>query len=281
MIPPLSLLLDARPRPMTPWEPAWSLHPTVLLGVAVLAALYSWGIGPLRRRRRLGPPVEGWRIACFTGGLVVMLASLNGPIHDLSDYYLFWVHMAQHLLLTMVLPPLLLAGTPGWLLEPLLRRPAVRGAARIVTHPVVAVALFTGSLVLWHTIAAYDLMMREHGVHVTTHLMFMVTAVLLWWPVMSPPASLPRLGPGMGMLYLFLAQIPMQILAAIITFADRVLYTWYAAAPRTFGLSALEDQKIGGLLMWVPGNLWIWGAMSVLFFRWARDERRESAPSVV
>ena len=157
MIIPLSLLLDARPRPMTLWEPAWSLHPTVLIGVAALAALYFWGIGPLRRRRQLGPPVEGWRIACFTGGLVVMLASLNGPIHDLSDYYLFWVHMAQHLLLTMVLPPLLLAGTPGWLLEPLLRRPAVRGAARIVTHPVVAVALFTGSLVLWHTIAAYDL----------------------------------------------------------------------------------------------------------------------------
>jgi cytochrome c oxidase assembly factor CtaG len=75
------------------------------------------------------------------------------------------------------------------------------------------------------------------------------------------------------MLYLFLVQIPMQLLGAIITFADRPLYTWYVAAPRTWGLSPLDDQKLGGLLMWIPGNLWIWGAMSVLFFQWAKSER--------
>ena len=78
----------------------------------------------------------------------------------------------------------------------------------------------------------------------------------------------------MGMLYLFLVQLPMQLLGAIITFADNNLYPWYEAAPRTWGLSPLDDQKVGGLLMWIPGNLWIWGAMSVLFFRWAREERR-------
>ena len=267
------MLLDIRPRPTAPWEPAWALHPTVLIGTAVLGALYLWGIGPARRRWNLGPPAEGWRVLSFMIGLAVLLASLNGPIHDLSDYYLFWVHMAQHLLLTLVLPPLLLAGLPGWLLEPLLRRPPVRVVGRVLTHPVVAGVLFTAGLAVWHTIAAYDLMMREHGVHVTTHLVFMVTAVLFWWPVMGPGTSLPRLTPGMAMLYLFLAQIPMQILGAIITFADELLYTWYAAAPRTWGLSALEDQKIGGLLMWIIGNLWIWGAMSVLFFQWAREER--------
>ena len=79
------------------------------------------------------------------------------------------------------------------------------------------------------------------------------------------------------MLYLFLVQLPMQLLGAIITFADDPLYPWYAAAPRTWGLSVLDDQKVGGLLMWVPGNLWIWGAMSVLFFRWAALERRKDA----
>jgi putative membrane protein len=259
------LLLDIRPRPTGPWEAAWALHPSVLIGTALLGALYLWGIGPARRRWHLGPPAEGWRIFCFMGGLLVILLSLNGPIHDLSDYYLFWVHMAQHLLLTLVLPPLLLAGTPPWLLEPLLRRPPARAAARLLTHPVVAGVIFTASLAAWHTIAAYDLMMREHGVHVTTHLMFMVTAVLFWWPVMGPAPSVPRLTPGMAM----------QILGAIITFADEPLYTWYVDAPRTWGLSPLDDQKIGGLLMWVAGNLWIWGAMSVLFFRWARQERRE------
>ena len=256
-----------------PFSPAWSLHPSVLAGVLVLAALYFWGIGPARRRFSLGPPVAPWRPLCFGLGLLVMLASLNGPIHDLSDSYLFSVHMVQHLLLTMVLPPLLIAGIPGWLLEPALRRKGAKAVARLLTHPVFAGTVFSVTLLVWHTVAAYDLMMRSHEVHIVTHIMFMVTAVLLWWPVVSPVASLPALPPPLGMLYLFLVQLPMQLLGAILTFADDPLYRWYATAPRVWGLSPLNDQKLGGLIMWVPGNLWIWGAMSVLFFRWAKTER--------
>jgi putative membrane protein len=258
-----------------PFTPEWSFHPSVVIGVGLLGALYFYCIGPLRRRNALGSPAELWRPVCFVLGLAVILVSLNGPIHDLSDSYLFSVHMAQHLLLTMVLPPLLIAGTPGWLIDAATRRAPVRGVARFLTHPVVAGVLFSAVLLVWHTVDAYDLMMRNHDVHVVTHLMFMVTAVLLWWPVTSPSAVLPRLGPGIGMLYLFLVQIPMQILGAIITFADAPLYPWYSVAARTWGLSPLDDQKLGGLLMWIPGNLWIWGAMSVLFFQWARRERAE------
>jgi len=261
----------------SPFVPEWSLHPTVLIGVGLLGALYFYGVGPLRRRKALGPPAEPWRPFCFVLGLVVVLVSLNGPIHDLSDSYLFSIHMAQHLLLTMALPPLLIAGTPGWLIDAAARPPLARAVGRFLTRPVVAGILFSATLLVWHTVDAYDLMMRNHNVHVLTHLTFMATAVLLWWPVTSPSATLPRLGPGMGMLYLFLVQIPMQILGAIITFADAPLYPWYSSAPRTWGLSPLDDQKLGGLLMWIPGNLWIWGAMSVLFFAWARQERREEA----
>ncbi len=255
--------------------PEWDFHPSVVIGVVLLGAVYFYCIGPLRRRKDLGPPARPWRPVCFVLGLGVMLASLNGPIHDLSDSYLFSVHMAQHLLLTMVLPPLLIAGTPGWLIDAAARPPWLRGLGRLLTHPVVAGVLFSAVLLVWHTVDAYDLMMRNHNVHVVTHLMFMVTAVLLWWPVTSASTVLPRLGSGMGMLYLFLVQLPMQLLGAIITFADVPLYPWYAAAPRTWGLSVLDDQKLGGLLMWIPGNLWIWGAMSVLFFQWAKRERQE------
>jgi len=243
--------------------------------VALLGILYFYALGWLRRRRTLGPPAEPWRPVCFALGLLVLLVSLNGPIHDLSDTYLFSVHMGQHLLLTLALPPLLIAGTPGWLIDALVRPHAVWAAMRFLTRPVVAGVIFSVVLLAWHTVDAYDLMMRSHDVHVATHLMFMADAVLLWWPVVSPSALLPRLEPGMGMLYLFLVQIPMQALGAIITFADSPLYPWYIAAPRTFGLSPLDDQKLGGLLMWIPGNLWIWGAMSVLFFQWARREREE------
>jgi putative membrane protein len=263
--------------PLAPFAPAWSFHPTVIAGVLLLAGLYFWGIGPARRRHSLGPPAPAWRVLCFTLGLVVLLVALNGPIHDLSDSYLFSIHMAQHLLLTMVLPPLLIAGTPGWLGERALRRKGVRAVAKAVTHPVFAGVFFSVTLLVWHTVGAYDLMMRSHDVHIATHLLFILAAVLLWWPVTSPVPSLPALPLPLGMLYLFLVQLPMQLLGAIITFADDPLYPWYAAAPRTWGLSVLDDQKVGGLLMWVPGNLWIWGAMSVLFFRWAALERRNDA----
>ena len=269
---PFGALQGERPRPMVPYEWSWSLHPSVLLGTGILGALYFYGIGPWRRRRGL-PPAPRWRVACFVGALLVLLGALNGPMHDLSDYYLFSVHMVQHLLLTLLFPPLLLLGMPGWLLQPLVRRPAVRQVARVLTHPVVAAAVFAVTIAVWHLAPYYDLMMRNHDVHIATHLMFMVTATLLWWPVISPIPELPRLGYGLGMLYLFLVGIPMQLVAAMITLTDSVLYPWYAAAPRTWNLSPLEDQQLGGLLMWVPGNLWMFLAIGVLFFVWARESK--------
>jgi putative membrane protein len=90
---------------------------------------------------------------------------------------------------------------------------------------------------------------------------------------MSPLPEVPPLPLAGRMLYLFLVSIPMQLVAAIITFADTPLYEWYVHAPRTWGLSPLDDQKYGGLLMWVPGNLWLFGAIAIIFFRWAAEER--------
>jgi len=275
MIHPLALLADERARPLVPYEWSWSLHPSVLIGTGLLGALYVWGIGPLRRRRNLGPPVPAARRLAFAAGLLVLLVSLNGPIHDLSDYYLFSVHMVQHLLLTLVFPPLLIWGTPGWLLRPLVRPPAVLAVARVVTRPLVAAAIFTLNLAVWHLTPFYELMMRSHDVHIATHLMFIVAATILWFPVMSPVPELPRLSYGIGMLYLFLVGIPMQIVAAMITLADEVLYPWYTAAPRTWGLTPLADQQLGGIIMWVPAGIVPLVAFTVVFFRWAAAEPDE------
>ena len=264
-------MLDERLRPSTPYEWAWSLHPSVIIGTGLLGALYFYGVGPYARRHGLPRATPG-QIGSFCASLVVLLVALNGPVHDLSDYYLFSVHMIQHLVLTLVFPPLLLAGTPSWLLRPLLKRPALLGAARALTRPLVAAAVFSASIAVWHVGVFYDVMMRSHDVHIATHLLFLVTATLMWWPVMGPAPELPRLPSGLAMLYLFLVGIPMQIVAALITFADEVLYPWYVSAPRTWGLSPLDDQQLGGLLMWIPGNLWLFAAIGVLFFKWAREE---------
>jgi putative membrane protein len=272
-LPLVAPLLDERTRPTGPYVWAWSLHPSVLVGTGLLGALYVYGIGPWRRARGL-PPAPAWRVACFFGSLLLLLGALNGPVHDLSDYYLFSVHMAQHLVLTLMFPPLLLLGLPGWLVEPLVRPAAIRRVARVLTHPVVAAMIFTATIAVWHLAPYYDLMMRDHNVHIATHLMFMATATLMWWPVMSPvPEVLPRLGYGLAMLYLFLVGIPMQIVAALITLSGSVLYPWYAVAPRMWGLSPVDDQQLGGLLMWVPGNLYMFLVIGMLFLLWARENR--------
>ncbi|MGH9197639.1 MAG: cytochrome c oxidase assembly protein, partial [Acidimicrobiia bacterium] len=150
-------MIDDRPRPTAPYEWSWSLHPSVLIGTGILGALYFYGIGPLRRRYNLGPPASPWQILSFSAALVVLLFSLNGPVHDLSDYYLFSVHMFQHLVLTLLFPPLLLAGVPGWLFRPLLVRPGILPVARFLTRPWAAALIFSVSLAVWHVATYYDL----------------------------------------------------------------------------------------------------------------------------
>jgi putative membrane protein len=243
-----------------------ALHPSVVIGLVLLGGLYVYW-GGLRAPRH--------RVAAFGAALLVIFLALNGPLHDLSDNYLFSAHMAQHLVLTLLFPPLLLFGTPAWVVRPVLRPRWVTALARVATRPLMAAALFTAPIVLWHVPRFYEAALRHHNVHILQHLVFLATAVVMWWPILSPVPELPRLPYPGQMLYVFLLGIPMSVTGALITLSDRVLYPFYAAAPRIWGIGALADQQIGGLLMWVPGGLVLWLAMTVVWFRWAAEEERE------
>src|SRR5262247_346246 len=131
------------------------IHAEVVLGVVALAGAYTWATVRSRRPTSLGPPMA------FFGGCAALLLALNGPLHDLSDGYLFSAHMVQHLVLTLIVPPLLLLGTPTWmadrLLGPWLRPVVTRWFLATATRPVPALAIYTAALVLWHLPAVYDL----------------------------------------------------------------------------------------------------------------------------
>jgi putative membrane protein len=206
----------------------------------------------------------------FFAGLAVLFGSLTGPVHDLSDYYLFSAHMVQHLLLAFAMPPLLLYGTPGWMLAPLLARwPRLAALGRALTRPAAAFAAFNLVLVAWHLPPAYNLAMANHPIHIVQHLMIMAVAVLLWWPVLSPLEELPRAPYPVQLLYLFVVGLPMVVVSIFITMADQVLYPYYAEAPRVWSaLGPHADQHLGGLIMWIPGGLVFLVAISVVFFRW-------------
>jgi putative membrane protein len=245
----------------------WSIHPSTAIGITALGALYIWASRTLRREPTLAQKVF------FLSGLLVMFASLNGPIHDLSDDYLFSAHMVQHLLLTLAVPPLLLAGTPGWMLRPLLSRSAIAPGARFFTRAAMCFVVFNVVFAVWHLPPFYNAAMANHNLHILEHLMFMAAAVLMWWPLMSQLPEFPRLAYPGQMLYSFLMSIPMSIVAVYIAMADHVLYPAYSAAPRVLPLSPIEDQLLGALIMWIPGGIIFIVIMTVVFFKWnARGE---------
>jgi putative membrane protein len=250
-----------------------SVHLDVLAAVAAAAGVYAWA---WRRRRAR---VARARALAFGGALAAVVVALNGPLHDLAERYLFTAHMVQHLLLTLVMPPLLLAGLPDWMVDGLLgavwRRPGVARTVRGLTRPVPALGLYTVALAAWHLPGPYDAALQSHAWHIVEHVTLMATAVLAWWPVVSSSALAPALPYGAQILYLFVFGMPMTVVAALVTGADEVLYGFYAAAPRVTALSALDDQRLGGVIMWVPAGLVPLLAFTMVFFRWVAAEAEE------
>jgi putative membrane protein len=267
---------------------SFTVHWSTVVGLLVLLGTYELraaGYGlragtPGRLLARRPPPAAlslrpGQR-AAFYAGLATIFLALNGWLHDLSDYYLFSAHMVQHLLLTLVAPPLLIAGTPGWMLRPALGLPVVGRLARWLTTPAHCFAIFNVILAGWHLPPAYNLAMAYHPLHIAQHLMFIAAAVLMWWPVMSPLPELPRLSYPAQMLYCFALSIPMSLVSVYIAYADALLYTAYAAAPRLWGITPMQDQLIGGLVMWIPGGLFFFGVMSVVYWQWQAHDGDET-----
>ncbi len=271
MIVPLLALLHNRAFSWT----EFAVYPSFLVGWLAFGGVYALLVGPLRHHFPGSHPVPPRMLASFATGMVIMFLALQGPLHDLSDYFLFSAHMVQHLLLILLMPPFLLAGIPDWMLRPVIKIRPIEWVARILTFPVVAFALNNAIFAAWHVPGAYDLMMRNHDVHVAMHLMIMATGFVMWWPIMSPLPELPRLSAPLQMIYLFVLGIPMMVVAAMITYSGTVLYTWYAEAPRIWGISTLTDQQLGGAIMWVPGGLSLWLSITWVYFRWAGSEVRE------
>lgn len=248
------------------------MHLSVIIGVLALATLYVWVASVLRRRITPGQ----W--GAFGAALATIVVALNGPIDTWADDRLFTAHMAQHLLLSMVMPPLLLLGIPSWMLRPLLRVPALRATARVVTNPLVAFAIYNGFLILMHTPPVFERMVRDEDVHIALHLALMATGTVMWWPVVSPLPELPRLSYPAQMLYLFVLMIPMAAVSAPITLGPEVIYPWYLEGPHPFGMNPLTDQVVGGLLMWIGAGTYLLGVYTVIFFRWARRDDCDEPP---
>lgn len=260
------------------WD--WHWHPDMLAGILLFTGVYLLYVGPLRGRLVWPDLVKPSRrqVASFMAGVLVMFFALAGPIHELGDNYLFSAHMMQHILLILVVPPLLLLGTPGWLLRPLFGLGVVMRLGRFLTLPLVAFILFNGVINLWHFPVFYEGALRGHAFHILQHLVFMAAAVIGWWPILSPLPELPRISYPAQMLYLILLSISQTPLFAVLTFSNDVIYSFYETAPRVWGISPLADQQIGGITMKVAWIAVFLPVICIVFLRWFYREEAEGRP---
>ncbi len=254
--------------------PAWHAHVDVWALVAGIAFLYGSAVRRERARHPERPAVSRFQLTCFVAGVGVMWLASDWPIHDLAEHYLYSVHMVQHLLFTLVVALLLLAGTPAWMARSLLGSGKRLAAVRGLSRPVTGLVQFNIVLVFSHWPVIVDLTLRHHPLHFVAHALLLVSAVFMWMPIASPLPEVPRLKPPMQMLYLFLQTIVPTVPASFLTFNSRPLYPIYTTFPRLWGISALTDQQFAGLIMKIGGGLYLWAAIAVVFFRWYSDEER-------
>jgi putative membrane protein len=255
----------------------WNWSPSILAGLALLAGGYLWAMGPGRGRFAGAQPAPLAQKAWFLGGVAILFLALCSPLDALSDGYLFTAHMWQHYMLAFLAPPCLLLGTPGWLLRPLLKWPALARGLRLVTAPLFAFAAFNIIFMVWHFPALYESTLDNEAIHIFEHLLFIGTGVLNWWPVLSPLPELQRLSYPGRVVYLFLEVIPSSVMGGLVTFPATVLYPTYADAPRVAGLSAMEDQQFAGMIMWIPAAAVYLLALSLEFMAWANQEQAADA----
>ena len=258
------------PDPTIGWHAhldVWAL--VAALGVGYWVALRRWGP---RHVSPGEPPASRTQVTCFVLGLGTLWLASDWPIHELAEERLFSVHMVQHLLMSLVAPPLLLAGTPGWLLRSLLRPRWLFAVVRRLARPLPALVLFNAFIAFSHWPLVVDLAVRSELAHFTLHAVLVATALLMWMPVLSPMFEIPRLRYAGQMLYLFAQSIVPTVPATFLTFADGPIYPFYGLAASLIGIDPVTDQRVAGLIMKIIGGLILWGLIAVLFFRWHRQE---------
>ena len=262
---------------------AWRLDPIPLIGVVMAAAAFLWAVRQVAGRHPANPP-RPWRTAAFLAGLAAIAVALCSPI-EAYEGQLFSVHMVQHMLLELVAAPLLLLGAPVTLALRIASAPNRRRLlwilhsrpVAVLTFPLLAWVLFAAVNWGWHFSSLYDQALENPPLHYLQHATFLLTALLFWWPVIGADPGRWRLPYPVRLFYLFLAMPQNSFLGVALMSAPAVLYHHYATNIRDWGLAPLADQNLGGILMWVFGDVVFLLAMGAVVAAWVRHEDRRTA----
>ncbi len=250
----------------------WDFDPGVLLFLAALVATYFWGI----RRRAADETVTRGQVALFCSAIALLSLTLVSPLNALGNDYLFSAHILQAFLLTTICPPLLLLSLPDWLLSPLFRAGPLRRFTRGYLFLLLATLLFNANFLLWLVPSLYDSAIRHAPLHDLQSLLFLLTGVLNWWPLITPARNAPRWPHPLQLLYLFLDGIPLGLVSVTLFFVTYMPYAVYTNAPRLWGMSVGADLQLGSIILYVPGLLLDLVVLSMVFFKWLAKQEREA-----
>ncbi len=271
---------------------SWEWRPAVLLPLLIFGVLYTLGWRRLRQKSSHRRLANGWRLAAYLAGLLLLLLALVSPI-DVLGGQLFFMHMIQHLLLVMMAPPLLVLANPmpfllwglpqplrrqagGLLSTALHRRSALRRGIRSATGPGLVLLLYVVALLIWHDPNLYDAALRDQFVHDMEHISFFLPAMLYWWHVVGAGPRIHRqFGRAARVAFLIAAIPPMMLTGIAIAFANQPIYSYYLTVPRPWGLDVLSDQRIAGIIMWIPGSMMHLIGVLIVAARWLQDEERK------
>jgi cytochrome c oxidase assembly factor CtaG len=287
---PVLLFHSGQPHNWHDLARAWSFEPLVIISLTVTAVFFIIGLCRLKRRS-----IRTWEALCFACGWLALFIALVSPVHAWGRV-LFSAHMSQHEILMLVAAPLLVLGRPLiaflWAL-PLSWSRRLGNIAKVTwisrlwhtfTIPLVAWLVHAIALWTWHIPALFDATLHSETVHTLQHLSFLVSALLFWWALIHGPQG--AMGYGAAVLYVFTTSVHSGALGALLTVAGSVWYPSYSGLTTSWGLTPLEDQQLGGLIMWIPASLVYEIAGLALFAGWlreadlraARRERLELAP---
>jgi putative membrane protein len=265
---------------------SWTLDPWIVVPIVTAAALYVTGVRRLWRASGAGRGIRQRDVACFGAGSAALVVALVSPLDALGGA-LFSAHMLQHVVLMLVAAPLLVLGRPVvafvWALPaawraPLaatLRRPTPHAVWRTASHPFAAWLLHAAALWVWHAPALYEATLSSELVHFAQHACFFGTALLFWWAAVELGRR-TQLRHGIGVIYLFTTAVHSSVLGALLTFSLVIWYPLYSPRAELWGLTPLEDQQLGGLVMWVPAGVIYVVATLVLVAAWLGAAERHA-----
>jgi putative membrane protein len=265
----------------------WDLTDPSALLVLALASAYIFGLARLSARAHASP-LESKRVYAGVAGFAAIYIAIAGPF-DAFAAEAFWLHMLQHIIISMIGAPLILLSSPMpaylWAMPETMRLGAgellrSKGVPvrllRWLIDPRITVPLFMGTLYAWHAPVLFSAALENNAVHHLQHFTFFASAALFWWPIIGPAPVRSKLSYPQRLLYLLSVVTPTAVLASIITMSRGIIYDDYLNGPMHFGMTTLEDQTMAGLILWLPGNALYLSALTAIFFTWASKESKQA-----